>query len=110
MFFSHRLSVGDLVSLCHILRHSVDAGVPLTKVFRQQAERGPKAVRPVADRIATHLERGDNLEFALKDERHTFPPLFISLATVGEQTGSLPEVFKELERYYQLQQKLSRQF
>src|SRR4051794_8950797 len=110
MWFSRQLSAGHLTGLCHILRHSVEAGVPLTKVFRQQATRGPAAVRPVAGRIAAHLERGHDLRTALKDERHTFPPLFVALAGVGEETGSLPEVFAELEKYFLLQQKLQRQF
>src|SRR5947209_8614946 len=50
MIFSRRLAAGPLVGLCHLLRHSIDAGVPVTKVFRQQAERGPAAVRPLAGR------------------------------------------------------------
>lgn len=110
MLFSQQLATRHLVGLCHLLRHSVAAGVPLTKAFRQQAERGPTAVQPVAARIAAHLERGNSLERALKDETNTFPPLFLALVTVGEQTGALPEVFHELEKYYQLQQQLVRQF
>lgn len=38
------------------------------------------------------------------------PPLFLALVAVGEQTGRLPEVFEELQNYYQLQQKLTRRF
>ncbi len=93
-----------------MLRHSIDAGVPLTKVFRQQAERGSAAVQPLAGRVAARLERGDNLEDALRDERAVLPPLFLALVAVGEQTGRLPEVFEELQNYYQLQQKLTRHF
>jgi type IV pilus assembly protein PilC len=40
----------------------------------------------------------------------TFPPLFRALATVGEETGNLPEVMGELEKYYITQQKLRRDF
>jgi type IV pilus assembly protein PilC len=32
------------------------------------------------------------------------------MASIGEESGSLPEVFTELEKYYMLQQKLKRQF
>ena len=78
--------------------------------YPRATERGPTAVKPVAGRIAAHLEQGDSLEHALKDERDTFPPLFITMAMVGEQAGALPEAFAELEKYFQLQQKLRRQF
>jgi type IV pilus assembly protein PilC len=78
--------------------------------FRQQANNGALAVRPVAGRIAAALDRGDSLEDALKAEEGVFPPLFVSLSRVGEQTGMLAEVFAELEKYYLRQRTLWRQF
>jgi type II secretory pathway component PulF len=110
VLFSKRLPLSSLITLCHTLRHNLGAGLPLARVFRQQAERGPLGVRPIAARIAPKLEKGDDLESALKAEEHHFPPLFLSMASIGEESGSLPEVFTELEKYYMLQQKLKRQF
>src|SRR5439155_19344576 len=74
------------------------------------ARRGPHSVRPIADRICQDLEQGESLEASLEKEKDHFPPLFLSLAEVGEQSGSLPEVFAELEKYLVLQQRLRRQF
>src|SRR4051812_39054023 len=108
--FSSELPLAALVQLCRVLRHSLDAGIGLRDVFRQQATRGPAAVRPVAERLSAQLERGESFEAALERERAAFPPLFVALAVVGEQTGHLPEVFGELEKYYLLQQKLRREF
>jgi type IV pilus assembly protein PilC len=108
--FSKRLPLSSLITLCHSLRHYLSAGLTLREVFRQQAKRGPGPVRPVAERISQDLEKGEDLESALKSEQHAFPPLFLALASVGEESGSLPEVFTELEKYYDLQQKLRRQF
>ncbi|HZY90019.1 MAG TPA: type II secretion system F family protein [Gemmataceae bacterium] len=110
MLFSSRLPLSSLIEMCRVLRHYLSAGLSLRDVFRQQAAKGPLAVRPVAGRIAEALGRGDGLEQALKRETAAFPPLLLSLAVVGEQTGMLPEVFGELERYYQRQQQLRRQF
>src|SRR5204862_8182030 len=50
------------------------------------------------------------LERALKKHKTAFPPLFLSLASVGEQSGNMPEIFAELEKYFRLQQQLRRQF
>ena len=50
----------------------------------------------VADRIALVLQKGYDLEKALAAERRTFPPLFISLASVGEQTGTLISIVHNL--------------
>jgi type II secretory pathway component PulF len=107
--FSSKIPLSNLVELCRVLRHSLGAGLTLRDVFRQQAERGAAAVRPVALRIRSALDQGESLEAALEEERHRFPPLFLALASVGEQTGQLPEIFGELEKYYALQQKLRRQ-
>jgi type II secretory pathway component PulF len=108
--FSRRLPLSSLIELCRALRHNLGAGLPLLEVMRQQARRGPAPVRPVADRIVVKLQQGDDLETALEKEKAYFPPMFLSLAVVGEQTGNMPEVFRELERYFVLQQKLHRQF
>jgi type II secretory pathway component PulF len=110
MLFSSQLPLASLIELCRTLRHNLGAGLSLPDVFRQQSERGPTAVRPVARRIHEDLASGDSLEKALKREKAAFPPMFLSMAGVGEQTGNLPEVFQELERYYALQDKLRKQF
>jgi type IV pilus assembly protein PilC len=110
MLLTSRLSVSNLIELCRVSKHYLGSGLMLRDVFRQQAAKGPLAVRPVAGRIAAELERGGGLEDALKREQKVFPPLLVALARVGEQTGMLPEVFGELEKYYTRQQRLRRQF
>jgi type IV pilus assembly protein PilC len=108
--FSSRLPLSALIELCRSLRHYLGAGLTLTDVFEQQARRGPARFRPAAARIAADLNQGDSLEDALKREAKLFPPLLLSLASVGERTGMLPEVFAELERYFQRQKELRNQF
>jgi type IV pilus assembly protein PilC len=92
------------------LRHSLGAGLSLVDVFRQQAKSGPVPIRAIAEQIRQDLEHGTSLDDALNRQSAAFPAIFVSLATVGERTGHLPEVFGELERYFLLQQKLRRQF
>ena len=108
--FSSRLSLSSMIELCRVLRHYLGAGVTLRDAFRFQAARGGGAARAAAARVAADLDKGGDLEDALKRQGDVFPPLVVSLATVGEQTGMLPEVFTELEKYYVRQQQLRRQF
>ncbi|HLJ95601.1 MAG TPA: type II secretion system F family protein [Gemmataceae bacterium] len=110
MLFATKLPLSSLIEFCRVLRHNLGAGLTLLHVFRQQAERGPRPVRPIADRISQDLEQGESLEVALKREQAAFPHMFVAMATVGEQTGCMPDVFAELEKYFVLQQKLRRQF
>jgi type IV pilus assembly protein PilC len=105
-----KLPLSDLIELCRVLRHYLGSGLTLRDVFKQQAHKGPLRVRPLANRISHDLEQGIDLEAALTKERAAFPPLFLSLAVVGEESGNMPEIFGELERYYLMQQKLQRMF
>ena len=107
---SPRLRLTSLIELCRVMRHNLAAGLTLRHVFNQQATRGPVGVRPIAERVSQQLQEGESLQDALEHEKAHFPPLFTSLVTVGEQSGSLPEVFEELERYFALQLRLKRQF
>jgi type IV pilus assembly protein PilC len=110
MLLSPRLPLPSLIELCRVGRHYLGSGLTLRDVFRQQARRGPSALRPAAGRISAALERGDTLEEAIKREGTLFPPLVVSLVGVGEETGMLPEVFGELERYFVRQRQLRQQF
>ncbi len=110
MLLSTAVPLADLVRFCRLARHGLAAGLSLVDVFRQQAERGAPSLRPTVAAVAERLDRGDALEDALRAEGEKLPPLFVTMAGVGEQTGHLPEAFGELERYYDLQLSLRRQF
>jgi len=110
MLFSRQLPLPSLIEFTRAVRHNLAAGLTLVRVFRQQAERGPAPVRPVADRMCQDLEQGLSLEEAIQKEKSYFPSMFVSLAIVGEQSGNLPEVLGELEKYFLLQQRLWREF
>ncbi len=108
--FSRRLPLKDIIDLCRALRHQLAAGLSLQQVMKQQGVRGPRAVRALAGRISEAIQKGSNLSDALDAEEGRFPPLFVSLVKLGENTGHMAEIFGELERYYQLELQLRRQF
>lgn len=108
--FSRRLPLADLVDLCRILRHNLSAGISLQRVMKQQSERGRRSYRAIASRISDALQQGSSFSRALDDERGAFPVLFLAMVKVGESTGHMPEIFGELERYYELEMQLRRQF
>jgi type IV pilus assembly protein PilC len=109
MLFSRRLPLSSLIALSRDLRHNLGAGIMLRDALKQQARRGNPAFRPVAERMYRAIESGDDLRQVLESERAYFPPLLISLVSVGESSGQLPEIFAELEKYYLMQQRFWRQ-
>src|SRR6266446_1970917 len=100
MLFSRQLPLPRIIELCRVLRHNLAAGLTLKTVFQQQSKRGSFQIRPIADRVALRLEQGESLVAALEQERDLFPTLFLSLTRLGEETGHLPEIYTELEKYY----------
>jgi len=54
--------------------------------------------------------RGDSLSNALAGSGQLFPPLFLEMVGVGEQTGTLGRVFRRLSDHYRHQQQMQRSF
>jgi type IV pilus assembly protein PilC len=105
-----RLRTADLIELCRSMRYPLTSGVMLRDVMDLLSARGTRRVRLLAAEVSRQLKAGWSLQDALQKQAHLLPPLFISLAAVGEESGNLPEVLHEMERYYVLQQKLRREF
>jgi type II secretory pathway component PulF len=108
LFSGHRLSLPNLIELCRTMRYALMSGLMLRDTMDMVANRGARPLRPVAARITADLKAGWGLQEALKKQRASFPPLFLALTAVGEESGSLPEVLAELEKYYEMQLKLRR--
>jgi type IV pilus assembly protein PilC len=110
LFSSSKCPLPALVMWCRTLHHSLGAGLEIVKIFRQQAKSGPRTLRDVAENVAGKLAAGESLEDAFSEYQNRFPPLFLELVAVGEQTGRLEDSFRELERYYESTLTIQRNF
>lgn len=110
MLFFRRLSIKDLIDLCRSMRYSLSSGLTLRDVMDLLTTNGPPRLRPVAAQISKELKAGWSLQDSIAKQASVFPPIFLALVTVGEESGNLPEVLTELEKYYKVQQKLRREF
>ncbi len=110
MLLFQRLGLADLIELCRAMRYPLSSGLTLVDVMTLLSTHGTARIRPLAAKMLKQLKAGWSLPDALAKVGDLVPPLFISLATVGEESGNLPEVLAELENYYILQQKLRREF
>src|SRR5580704_15767950 len=110
MFFFRRLSTKDLIDLCRSMRYSLSSGLTLRDVMDLLTSNGPPRLRPVAAQISKELKAGWSLQDSIAKQAAVFPPIFLALVTVGEESGNLPEVLTELEKYYHVQRKLRREF
>lgn len=110
LFSSSKCPLPALVAWCRTFKHSIGAGLDPIKVFRQQGKSGPRPLRGLAKEIAERLAAGDSLEDALEPHRNRFPPLFVEMVAVGEQSGRLEATFDELANYYETTLSVQRDF
>lgn len=103
-------SARTLAALCERLAISLEAGIDVRRVWRSEANRNRGRATRVCAEIAEALEQGQGLDQAVADAGAFFPPLFVEMTRVGEQTGSTVEVFRRLAKHYQSQVARTRDF
>lgn len=111
MFFSPRIRLGSLASLCRRLAISLEAGIDVRKVWAREVQRPiSPAIRRRLQTVSEGVDQGGSLEEALRPTGDYFPILFREIAQVGEQTGHLSECFAQLADHYEGQIRLRRLF
>mgnify|MGYP001220745354 CR=1 FL=1 len=89
----------------------LEAGVEIRKSLKTSAKNCRDArLTETVDDVISRVREGNDLtsSFLLFGDR--YPRLFLDLLNVGEQTGSLPEVFHALADYYEAHVARMRQF
>src|SRR5688572_10784024 len=106
-----RASLKELAQLCRRLSTSLEAGIDARKTFAREAESGvSQAMRRRIYPIHDAVQAGRTITEGLNSTGEYFPSMFREMVHVGEQTGKLPEVFKQLADHYDHQLTLRRAF
>lgn len=107
---SNMISSAAWAQTFRMIRIGLEAGLPVVRVFTQQSQRGPHAVRSMMSRVAEQLSTGSSLAEAIEPEKSLLPPLVAPLLAAGEEAGRLGESLRELEEFFDQQHALKRQF
>lgn len=98
-------TASDLVLLSRQLYTISKAGIPLLRGIKGLAATTHNAVlREALEEILRDLEGGRDLASSFARHPRIFPPLYISIIRVGEETGTLDASFKRLADYLQQDQ------
>jgi type IV pilus assembly protein PilC len=101
--FYKQLSSRQLADWCRAVATSLRSGVPLLKVIQTQASRSTGNLQKANQSLLEQLQDGESMGRALQGASGYFPALVVQLGKVGVETGHLPEVLRELEKYYRFQ-------
>jgi MSHA biogenesis protein MshG len=83
----------------------VKSGVPILRAINGMAESSTSVrLKKALVEISAQLEGGFPLSSALNQHPKLFPPLFVSLVHVGENTGNLDDAFSKLASYFEREQ------
>jgi type IV pilus assembly protein PilC len=110
MFLEPRLSNKALTELSHRLAVETDAGIDIRRTWQREADAAPTRLRPYMAQVRDSVAKGNSLSLALAGTGHVFPPLFLEMTRVGEESGSLGRVFRNLESHYRRSQQAQRTF
>lgn len=96
---------------CRSMGRMLEAGVEVRKALKSSSTNASDArLTESVSNVSKDIRRGDTLAASFATQEGRFPPLFLDLVHVGEETGSLPEVFFSLADYYEANVNRMRQF
>jgi len=99
------VSLDDLIVFCRQMYALMRSGVPILRAINGMAESSTSPTLTKAlNEIASQLESGHPLSTAFHQHPKLFPPLFVSLVHVGENTGQLDSSFSKLASYFEREQ------
>ena len=110
MLLPPRLSSKQLAELSHRLSIELAAGIDIRRIWTREAERVPSRMRAQFASVRDAVATGESLSVGLAHTGHLFPPMFLEMVHVGEQTGTLAEVFERLAHHYRHQVQMRRTF
>ncbi|MCX8041012.1 MAG: type II secretion system F family protein [Thermodesulfobacteriaceae bacterium] len=89
----------ELAEFCHNLSFLLSAGIPLLSALQDLKETttNPLLKRKI-EKIISEILKGNTLSEALKLVK-IFPPIVVSLAKIGEETGRLDKTLEEASKH-----------
>ena len=99
------VSLDDLIIFCRQMYALMRSGVPILRAINGMAESTTSVqLKSALIDLSAKLESGYTLSTAMNQHPKIFPPLFVSLVHVGENTGKLDEAFAKLASYLDREQ------
>lgn len=104
------ISTRSLIQLCHRVGMSVRSGIDARRVWEMEEKHAMGPLRSAIGTIRQQVTSGGTVAEGMQATNGYFPPMFVQMVAVGEQTGRLDEVLKRLGDHYQHLSQLQRSF
>jgi type II secretory pathway component PulF len=95
------ISTRSLIQLCHRVGTAVKAGIDARRVWETEERHATGPLRAALGAIRQRIDSGGTVAEGMEDANGYFPPMFVQMVAIGEQTGKLDEVLKRLGEHYE---------
>ena len=101
-----KLNLNQTSSFCSQFAILIQTGVPITEALDELVKQEPKeAIRNDYLFLLEAVQKGSSLSSAMKSLDRVFPNVLIYMVEVGEQSGSLGDIFNRMSAYYSKEHK-----
>ena len=105
-----RISTGSLIKLCHRVGTAVRSGIDARRVWEMEERHASGSLKSALGVVKSRVSEGGMIAEAMHSQNGYFPPMFVQMVDVGEQTGKLDEVLLRLAEHYEHQTSMKRIF
>jgi len=105
-----RIKLSSLAGLCRRVAITLRSGIGARRCWRMEADRASGRLGQVLRSIRDATATGGTTADAVHQADDFFPSLFCEMVTLGEESGTLAEVFAHLADHYEHRLKMRRNF
>jgi type II secretory pathway component PulF len=95
------ISSRSLIQLCHRVGTAVRSGVDARRVWETEERHASGPLKAALGGIRQQVASGGTVAEGMQAANGYFPPMFVQMVAVGEQTGKLDEVLHRLAEHYE---------
>jgi type II secretory pathway component PulF len=104
------ISSRSLIQLCHRVGMAVRSGVDARRVWEMEERHASGSLKDALGGIRQQVASGGTVAEGMEAANGYFPPMFVHMVAVGEQTGKLDEVLLRLAEHYEHMAGMRRMF
>jgi MSHA biogenesis protein MshG len=110
LLIDNKPKLNDLMMFSRQMATLLKAGIPILAALNGlKAHMEHRGLSAAISELASDLENGRSLAGSMQRFPNIFPPLFISMVNVGENTGQLDQAFFQIHQYLEIDKETQEQ-
>jgi type II secretory pathway component PulF len=95
------ISTRALIQLCHRVGTAVKSGIDARRAWEMEERHATGPLKAALAGIRREVAGGGSVAEGMQASDGYFPPMFVQMVAIGEQTGKLDEVLRRLAEHYE---------